>query len=160
MSCEQCSHCNPERKVKNCYRAMLTRCYNTNDAAYERYGGRGIEVCGRWLNKEHGFSNFAKDMGERPEDKSLDRIDNDKGYSPENCRWASHHIQVLNRRLFSNNTSGISGISWYPRYDKWLVRISTPVGRKNLGYYRDLQEAVLVREKAVKKYYTPVLESA
>lgn len=77
------------------WQGMKTRCYNKNFHAYPNYGARGITVCDRWLES---FENFYEDMGEKPHKKSLDRIDNSKGYSKENCRWATNEEQQRNRR--------------------------------------------------------------
>lgn len=64
---------------------MLSRCNNKKATKYYMYGGKGISVCDEWLD----FSSFLKDMGERPDGKTLDRIDSSKGYYKENCRWAT-----------------------------------------------------------------------
>jgi hypothetical protein len=76
---------------------MLARCCNPNNPAFENYGGRGIKVCKRWQGR-NGFAHFLTDMGERPEDLSLDRRKVNRGYSKANCRWASDWEQVHNRR--------------------------------------------------------------
>lgn len=75
---------------------MLQRCYNPNDRFYTDYGERGIGVCERW---RHSFDNFIADMGDKPhKNYSLDRIDGNANYSPQNCRWADPQTQAQNRR--------------------------------------------------------------
>lgn len=74
---------------------MKQRCSNPNNKQYKNYGARGITVCDRWKDS---FANFYEDMGKRPDNHSIDRIDNDKGYSPDNCKWIPNEEQSKNRR--------------------------------------------------------------
>lgn len=86
--------CSPEY---HSWSGMCSRCLNPNATGYENYGGRGIRICDRWLG-EHGFENFLADMGPRPENKTLDRKNNDGNYEPSNCRWATASEQQSNQR--------------------------------------------------------------
>lgn len=89
------------------YHGMKQRCYNQNTQHYDNYGGRGITICDEWLDKENGLMNFIKwseNNGYIPNQYlSIDRIYNDKGYSPDNCRWTIKNIQMLNRRSLKRN---------------------------------------------------------
>jgi hypothetical protein len=83
----------PEHKT---WRGMIKRCTNPNAINYKNYGGRGITVCDRWLNS---FENFYADMGEKPsKSHSIDRLNNNLGYSKDNCRWSVQIDQQRNRR--------------------------------------------------------------
>lgn len=86
---------NGETATYGTWRYMMSRCYNPNDWGYHNYGARHIRVCWRW----HTFKNFLEDMGPKPSPElTLDRINNDKGYTPKNCRWISRREQRLNQR--------------------------------------------------------------
>ena len=80
---------------------MIGRCTRPNNPNYNRYGGRGITVCERWLE----FSNFVADMGPRPDGMTLDRINNDGNYEPGNCRWADWDTQMENRDISGCKTN-------------------------------------------------------
>lgn len=76
------------------WKSMISRCTNIKNKSFSNYGARGISVCERWMC----FDNFLHDMGERPRNKTIDRIDNNKGYFKENCRWRTMSEQHVNKR--------------------------------------------------------------
>ena len=81
--------------LKAIWYSMKHRCSKPNSPRFHYYGGRGIQVCQRW---QDSFEDFVEDMGPKPKGYSIDRIDNDKGYSPENCKWSSSAEQQRNKR--------------------------------------------------------------
>lgn len=93
-------------KLYGVWSGMKARCFNKNVDAYKDYGGRGIVVCDEWKNDFSAFYHWAIANGYR-EGLSIDRIDNDKGYAPDNCHWVTSVVQASNRR--SNNTIQYNG---------------------------------------------------
>lgn len=127
----------PEEKAfRHIWRLMIRRCHNHRDKVYHLYGGRGIKVCERW----HDYASFKADMFPRPSNMTLERIDNNDGYYPGNCRWASYAEQCNNRR--SNNYQTINGITktvseWCNQY-----KISASVVYQRLRRGWDIESAL------------------
>lgn len=121
--------------------AMKARCKGTCGAAHSKKLYAGVKHCKRW-NK---FSEFVKDMGLRPEGKTLDRVNNDKGYYKNNCRWATPREQSLNRRPYSN--TGVRGISYYKLTKRYCVSIRP---FKNARFLT-LQDAIKHSKKLLKE---------
>lgn len=142
------------------YTAMVARCYGETNREYIDYGGRGIRVCESWLGYE-GFPNFLHDMGEKPsKELSLDRIDVNGHYAPDNCRWASKTVQSINQRQQSNNKSGITGVMWNKQKNSWQAEIHFQRKRKHLGFFANIEEASRARKDGEKLYHTPLLEAS
>lgn len=135
------------------WRAMVMRCTNENHKAFQSYGAAGITVCDRWLEPvPQGFFNFLEDMGHRPEGTSLNRINGATIYSKETCEWASNQIQGYDQKRRNTNTSGKTGVSLNKRTGRWEAYIDHN-GRKHLGHYDTVEEAIRAREEAELKYY-------
>lgn len=127
---------------------MVGRCSNPNNKDYKDYGGRGITVCGEWLDVAN-FVAWAESTHPNMEGYTLDRIDNDKGYSPENCTWSDKTTQAINQRIKKNNTSGYVGVSYYDRGGVWTAYISINNARKHIGSFPTIEEAVQARDNYI-----------
>lgn len=144
-------------KIYHIFQNMIARCYNPNHISYKNYGKRGIKVCKKWLDKEKGFENFYKwsiANGYKEEyyksgysKLSIDRINNNKGYSPSNCRWVYAKVQNYNKRTSFFNleeielieSKGFQGEAIKQRMKKYNFTleeaISIPLHTKDLRKY-------------------------
>lgn len=131
------------------WHAMMQRCLNPNHQAYQLYGAIGITVCERWRD----FSNFLEDMGERPEGTTLNRINGAEIYSLETCEWATYSLQAYDQKKRSTNKSGVTGVCWDKRMNKWEAYISVDKKKVSLGFFDDVPSAAEARRCAELKYY-------
>jgi hypothetical protein len=137
------------RSMYRVYSSMKQRCLNTNAEGYENYGGRGIKICEQWINS---FEQFYKDMGQRPSLKhSIDRIDNDGDYSPENCKWSTQKEQMQHttrtvKVTFNGETKSLE--YWCKKFG---ICSNTIRGRIKRGVFKTYEEAILAPIKSKTK---------
>ena len=141
-----------QHKFYNTAISMINRCTNPKDTHYEYYGARGITVCDEWLNIAT-FIAWCEATHPNIEGLSLDRIDNDRGYSPENCRWADNTTQWVNKRMQKNNTSGFVGVKL--RGTKWTSVVKVQGKEQWIGIYETKEEAVQARDQYIIDHKLP-----
>lgn len=135
-------------RIFRIYHNIKQRCYNPKHPRYESYGGKGIVMCDNWLNSLDSFVIWANSNGYQ-ENLTIDRVDNNLGYCPENCRWVSYSTQAINQGLRKDNTSGYKGVS----KDKhnWRADIQFIGDKKFLGYFNSAEQAADAYEEAFMK---------
>ncbi len=129
------------------WKSMKGRCLNKKNPSYDWYGAKGITICNSWLM----FENFFSDMGHRPENTSLDRIDSYGNYEPNNCRWTTKTQQARNRIPQKKSISGLNGVSKHK--NSWYSRIT--VNKKQIYLYggKDFEKACRLRLEAEARYW-------
>jgi len=132
------------------WHGMIRRCEDEKHAAYKYYGGRGISVCKRWKS----FENFYDDMGARPSNKyTIERVNNNKGYNFGNCMWATRTEQQRNKRIQSNNTSGVNGVCYDSRNKSWIASITVSGRCVNLGRHKNINDAANARKEGERVFW-------
>lgn len=154
-------HGQTDSRLYRVWNGMKKRCYNRNNKSYSDYGGRGIVVCDEWRNSYQAFCDWAINHGYKEDAEymecTLDRIDNNKGYCPDNCRWVSNSYQAFNRRK-RKNKSGARGIDVAVN-GKFKATLTKNGVRHHLGTFATIKEAIAVRHEAEQYYFGMVLDS-
>lgn len=146
-------HGKTNTRLYNIWSAMKHRCYNENDNHYLSYGGRGIKVCDEWLNDFQAFYNWSMNNGYK-ENLSIDRINNDKGYSPYNCRWADVETQTNNKQ--DTIKIAFNGLEYSIK--QWSKILNTPYSTLVSRYHNDVDIKTLLTKKGNKCLYPHQVE--
>lgn len=166
----ECIKCSSKNKIKaysnqgglrkhiayNMLDAIKQRCYNKKLKTYKYYGGIGIKVCDEWLNNYVSFCDWADKNGYK-KGLTIDRINVNGNYEPDNCRFVPMSEQFENRHKQKNNSSGFTGVSFQKNIKKWYSYINANKKRINCGYYdteKEANDARLLKLKELNLNYT------
>lgn len=148
------THRSTGTRLHNEWRGMKARCYIPSCSNYEYYGARGIKVCDEWKDNFEAFREWAINNG-YTDNLTIDRIDVDKDYSPQNCRWITFQKNCWNRdkKPRKTNTSGYPGVQWRKDTEKWRAVIQVNGKNINLGSFVEKSDAIKARKKAEENYW-------
>lgn len=137
----------PEHGV---WRQMINRCENPKYHQFEDYGGRGIKVCSRW---RHDFAAFYADMGPRPSKQhQIERVNNNRGYGPDNCEWVLPEINGRNKRCKKKSATQVRGVRETP-CGTYAVSIGVSRSRIYIGTFKTIEQAAQARKKAEARFW-------
>lgn len=143
---------NPKR-LKDCWKNMIRRCTNTTSHQYHDYGGRGITVCKEWLNSFQKFELWALSNGYN-DNLTIERSNNNLGYSPSNCIWVDMSHQMANRRINKNSKSPFIGVDKLPS-GNWRAKIKFKGKVTNLGVFPSAKAAADARVNFIIQHNLP-----
>lgn len=149
------THGMSKTKEYNTWTGVVNRTSNATESTRKWYFDKGIGMSEEWRSS---FEQFYADLGPCPEGYSLDRIDPSGDYCKENCRWASLELQAINKGLYSNNSSGKTGVSFSKKNSRWVAYIYVGPDRIHLGSFMTYENAVEARLKAEEKYWSHIKE--
>lgn len=152
-SCGKCrgKHHLSKTRLYSIWKGIKSRCCQPSCSIYYKYGGRGITMCEEWKTSSSSFFEWALNNG-YSDNLTIDRIDSDKGYFPQNCRWATFQEQNSHLKMLKNNKSGYRGISWNKNSKKWISTISVENKTKRIGSFLTQKDAVEARNKYIDDY--------
>ena len=147
------THDETKTRLYRIWISIKTRCSRGKD--YPNYGGRGITICEEWAHSFTAFRNWSMNNG-YSDSLTIDRIDVNGNYCPENCRWVDMSVQEFNKRISSRNTSGVTGVSFNKNAHKWVAYICKNLQFHYLGSFNNINDAIAKRKEAETKYFGSV----
>lgn len=151
------THGQTNNPLYDIWHAMVSRCHNKSNSQYKYYGAKGVSVCSEWRNDMFSFFDCVSKLDNYMRDGySLDRINVEGNYEPNNVRFATQRTQIINRRKMKNN-SGYTGVYFYKKKNKFQSTICVNYKKNNLGCYENVEDAVIARnnfiiENGLKEY--------